>query len=156
VDPERRQRAVDLAYRAVSKRERTEAELRAALERKEVEAELIEEASAELRAAGYLDDAGYARRFAEDRRSIDRWGSERIERDLVRRGIDAELVVQALAPLGREDELEAALELLSERFPVPPAEERGRDRAWRMLVRRGYEPELAYEALRAHARREAA
>lgn len=156
MDPERRQRAVDLAYRAVSRRERTEVELRAALERKDVEPELIDEAVEELQTAGYLDDTGYARRFTEDRRSIDRWGSERIERDLARRGIDAELIAQALAPLGRDDELEAALELLSERFPAPPADERGRDKAWRMLVRRGYEPELAYEALRAHSRREAA
>lgn len=156
MDPEQRQRAVDLAYRAVSKRERTEAELRAALEAKGVEEDLIEAAAADLREAGYLDDAGYARRFAEDRRSIDRWGSERIERDLLRRGIDPELVAQALAPVDRDGELEAAVELLSERVPAAPADERARDRAWRMLVRRGYEPELAYEALRAHARGEAA
>ena len=31
---------------------------------------------------GYLDDASYARRYAEDRRNLDGWGAERIERAL--------------------------------------------------------------------------
>jgi regulatory protein len=156
MDDELRQRAVDLAYRVIARRERTVAELRADLERKGTEPEYIEEAIAELAAAGYLDDAGYARRFAEDRRSIERWGAERIERDLLNRGVPAELVADALAGVGRDDELEAAVGVLRDRVPAPPEDDRGRDRAWRMLVRRGYQPELAYEAIRLHTRDEAA
>ena len=34
----------------------------------------------------YLDDAAFARRFAEDRRNLDGWGSERIERRLAELG----------------------------------------------------------------------
>jgi regulatory protein len=127
-------------------------ELRALLERRGVAPAAIEEAVAELEAAGLLDDARYARRFAEDKRSLERWGSERIVRDLRRRGVGAELVEAALAERGREDELSTALVLLSERFPNPPEDDRGRDRAWRLLVQRGYEPELAYEAVHAHGR----
>ena len=40
---------------------------------------------AELRHLGYLDDARYAQRFAEDRRTLDAWGAERIERRLLAR-----------------------------------------------------------------------
>ena len=76
------ERAVELAYRAVGQRERTVAELRTFLERKRVEPEAIDEAVAELTEAGLLDDARYARRFAEDKRELERWGSERIARDL--------------------------------------------------------------------------
>ena len=43
--------------------------------------------------------------------------------------------------------------LLSERFRGPLEDDRGRDKAWRLLVRRGYEAELAYEAVRLHERR---
>jgi SOS response regulatory protein OraA/RecX len=43
--------------------------------------------------------------------------------------------------------------LLEQRFPSPPADDRERDRAWRLLVRRGYAPELAYEAVRTLGRR---
>jgi SOS response regulatory protein OraA/RecX len=32
-------------------------------------------------------------------------------------------------------------------------DDRARDKAWRLLVRRGYEAELAYEAVRLHERR---
>jgi regulatory protein len=150
------QRAVDLAYRALGRRERTVVELRAYLERKRVEPESIEHAVVELQAAGYLDDARYAARFAEDKRTLERWGSERIELDLRRRGVADDLIEAAVAAQPRSDELGAALALLAERMPQPPPDDKARDRAWRLLVRRGYEPELAYDAVRAHARRQAA
>ena len=154
--PERREaveRALERAWRALSARERTVAELRTFLERRGVGSEALDAAVGELSAAGYLDDAAYARRFAEDRRSLDRWGSQRIARDLVRRGVAEELIDAALAEAdGGARERAAALALLNERFPEPPSEDRGRGRAWRMLVGRGYAPELAYEAVRAHER----
>ena len=147
-----RERALRIAHAALGRKERTVAELRALLERRRVEPATLEAAVAELEAAGLLDDARYARRFAEDRRTLERWGSGRIARDLQRRGVSAELVEAALAGQEREDELATALALLSERFPRALGDDRGRDRAWRLLVRRGYEPELAYDAVRAHAR----
>lgn len=146
-------RAIDLAYRALSARDRTESELRAFLERKRAAPAAIGMAIEELRAAGYVDDARYARRFAEDKRSIERWGSERIERDLRRRGVAAHLIEAALVREDAGAERSAALSLLGERFRAGLPDERSRDRAWRLLVRRGYDPELAYEAVRAHERR---
>ena len=143
-------RAMELAYTALSARERTVAEMRAYLERKRVEPEHIDQAIAELEAAELLDDARYAQRYAEDKRSIERWGCERIERDLLRRGIAQEHVEAAVSAHGPTDELAAALDLLTERRVSPPRDDRERDRAWRMLVRKGYGPELAYEAVRAH------
>jgi regulatory protein len=144
------QRAFELALRTLNVRERTQAELRASLGRRGFAAEVIEDVMEAVRAEGLIDDAGYARRFAEDRRLLDRWGNERIARDLERRGIERELVEQALAGHGRDEELLAAIELLDRRFPLPFDGDRERDKAWRMLVRRGYEPELAYSAVRKH------
>jgi regulatory protein len=114
--------------------------------------EAIDAAVDELTETGYLDDARYAQRFAEDKRALQGWGSERIAGDLERRGVARELIEQALADRGREAELAAATALLAERFRPPLAGDRERDRAWSLLVRRGYEPELAYEAVRLHAR----
>ena len=96
-----------------------------------------------------LDDARYARCFAEDRRELMGWGSERIEGDLGRRGIPAELIEAALSAHTREDELAAARGLLAERFDRLE-DDRARNRAWQLLVRRGYDAELAYDAIRAH------
>jgi regulatory protein len=146
-----RERAIQLGYRAVGSRERTVAELRTYLERKRVEPEAIDDAVAELREAGLLDDARYAQRFAEDKRELEGWGSERIARELHRRGIRPDLIEAAIADRGREAELQTALMVLAQRV-APPRNDRDRDRAWRLLIRRGYEPELAYEAVRRHER----
>src|SRR3954469_17603853 len=93
-------RAIERALRSLSVRERTEHELRVFLDRREFEPDVIDDVIVALRGEGLLDDAGYARRFAEDRRLLDRWGNERIARDLVRRGVERELIDQALAGNG--------------------------------------------------------
>jgi regulatory protein len=148
VDP--RQRALERALKSISVRERTQAEVGDFLRRRGYEGDVIDDVVRSLCEEGLVDDAGYARRFAEDRRLLDRWGNERIARDLERRGIERELVDQALAGHGKDDELVVAIELLDRRFPQPFDGDRERDKAWRMLVRRGYEPELAYSAIRRH------
>ena len=150
------QRALQLAHAALSARDRTVSELRSVLERKRVEPEAIDYAVEELKAAGLLDDARFAQCFAEDKRILERWGSERIERELRRRGVPPELAERATGDRARGQELSAAVELLAERMPQPLAGDRERDRAWRLLVRKGYEAELAYEAVRAHCRQAAA
>jgi regulatory protein len=145
-----RQRAFERALKSISVRERTEDEVQTFLARRGYDREVIADVVRALREEGLVDDAGYARRFAEDRRLLDQWGTERIARDLQRRGVERELIEQALAGIDSEDELGMAVELLDRRFPMPFAGDRERDKAWRMLVRRGYEPELAYSAVRRH------
>jgi regulatory protein len=129
--------------------------VRAFLERKEVDAGAIEYALGELAEAGALDDDRFARLFTEDKRLIEQWGAERIQRELVRHGIPPALAEEATAGQDRGDELQAALQLLEAKL-APPQTDRERDKAWRMLVRKGYEPELAYEAVRERARHQAA
>jgi regulatory protein len=147
------QRALDLAYKALNRRDRTVGELRVHLEGKLVEPAAIDGAIAELERGGFLNDARFAQRLAEDKRTLEQWGSERIERELLRRGVAPDLVETTLAAWDRAGELDAALALLAAKVREPPADDRGRDRAWRMLVRKGYEPELAYDAVRAHMAR---
>jgi regulatory protein len=153
LDPEARlQHALDVSYRYLGPRDRTVAEARRHLESKRVEPETIDEALAELTRGGYLDDARYAKRFAEDRRTLDSWGSDRIERKLVAVGVAPELIATALAQREADDELEAAVSLLQRRMRTAPASERERERALGLLVRRGYQLELAYDAVRAFER----
>lgn len=151
-DPEiRLQRARDLAWGALNRREHTVAEMERVLERKRVEPEAIAAVLQELSEGGWLDDAGYARRFAEDRRNLDGWGAERIARRLRSLGVGGEDIAAAVGARPGEEELEAAVELLRRRFPAPPADPREAQRALGMLVRKGYELELAHDALRRHA-----
>src|SRR3569833_1477938 len=107
----RLQRAMDIAYRYLSRRARTVREVRRHLEDKRVEPDEIEQAVAELQGQGYLDDARYARAYAEDRRALDGWGPDRIARRLAQAGVGLDEIEAALAARGAEQELEAAVEL---------------------------------------------
>lgn len=153
VDPELRlQHALDLAYRYLGHRERTVAEVRRQLESKRVEPDTIEAALGELQRLGYLDDARFARLFVQDRRTLDSWGIDRIERRLRAAGVEPETIAAALGDREPQDERAAALAVLRRRFPAAPASDRDRERALGVLVRKGYELDLAYEAVRAFER----
>ncbi len=152
-DPQMRlQHALDLAYRSLARRDRTVAEIRSQLESKRVEPAAIDAAVAELLELGYLDDARYARRFVEDRRTLDSWGPDRIQRRLQALGLDDELIADALGAREPADELDAAVAVLRRRFSAPCQEPREREHALGMLVRKGYDLELAYDAVRAFGR----
>jgi regulatory protein len=99
---------------------------------------------------GYLNDVRYAQRFAADKRRLDHWGAKRIEQRLLAAGVDEETVEAVLATREPVEELEAAIELLERRFPIPPCDGRERNRALGLLVRRGYDLDLACDAIRAH------
>jgi regulatory protein len=146
------QHALDLSYRYLGHRDRTVAEIRRHLEGKRVEPATIDEAVAELHQQGYLDDARFAQRFAEDRRALDAWGAERIERKLRDAGVPAEHIQAALSTQSGDAAREAAIDLLRRRLREPPQDDRGRERALGLLVRRGYDLELAYDAVRAFER----
>jgi regulatory protein len=126
------ERAIDLAYKAVARRDLTVAELRVRLERKHVPPEAIDDAVAELEETGFVDDARYARQFAEDKREIDQWGTDRIATDLRRRGIAPQLIDAALVTHDRDSEMRTAL----------------------LLLRHGYSPDLSYDAIRSWERTE--
>jgi regulatory protein len=149
--PDRLQDALDRAYRYLGLRNRTEREMRSHLERIGFEAGAVEDAVRILTELEYLDDARFAVRFAQDRRELDAWGTERIERRLTALGVDREHIRAALADQEAGSELERALALLRRRFPVPPEDRRSRDRALGILLRKGYELDVALEALAAHA-----
>jgi regulatory protein len=145
-------RMLALAYRHLNRRDCTVAEMRLHLERRCADADAVDTAIELLREQGYLDDARFARLFTQDKRELEQWGNDRIERALVGRGIDRDLVRQTLGQSAPEAEFDRALELLRRRFPSPPTDRRGRDRALGVLLRKGYDNEVALDALGAHAR----
>jgi regulatory protein len=154
-EQEHLEHALGLAYRYLNPRERTAAEVRRHLERKGVDAASSDGALELLIQEGYVNDARFARLFVQDKRELEEWGSERIRSGLLARGIDPEMVREALADRGvveETTELARALALLSRRFPSPPHERRERDRALGLLIRKGYDPDMALDALAAYAR----
>jgi regulatory protein len=151
-EDERLQHALAVAYRYLNRRDRTVAEVRRRLERAGVPAHDGERAIATLLERSYLCDERFAQLFVQDKRELEQWGNERIERALVSRGIDRSVARRAISAAAPESELTRALELLRRRFPTPPADRRERERALRVLLRKGYDSELALDALATHAR----
>ena len=125
------------------------AELRVRLERERFPEEAIEDALAAVTEQGYLNDERYARLTVQDRREIDGWGSERIRARLEAAGVASELIDEALAPIDADAEREAALALIRRRCQLPLSDDRARQRAFGMLIQRGYDMELAYGVIAA-------
>jgi regulatory protein len=159
-EQEHLQKALDLAYAYLNPRDRTVSEVQQRLQRRGVSDEVIEKVLEILSEQGFLNDTRFARLFVADKRTLEQWGSERIRRGLLSRGIDRHLVDGALAeePSSAgdheepESELDRAIALLRRRFPDPPHDRRDRNRALGMLLRKGYGSELALDALAAYAR----
>ena len=123
--------------------------MRAHLVRTGIEPKDVEEAIAILVDQGYLDDDRFVRLFVEDKRELAGWGSDRIRQALLARGIAADLIDDRLAKQGSEGELERALSLLRRRFPSLDGDRRERERALGVLIRKGYDTDLALEAIAA-------
>jgi regulatory protein len=143
--------AYELAVAALRRKERTTHELAGWLEERGCEPSDVEAAISALTEFGELDDERFARRFAEDKRELRGWGPERIAAALHGRGLPDHLVAAALAPDSPEEQIRRASVLLARRVE-PLATDAERNRALSYLTRRGYDYEIAYEAIRSVAR----
>lgn len=146
--------AFERALEALSHKERTTAEVVEWLEARGFARAEVEAALDRLIEAGAVDDETFARRFAEDKRELRGWGPDRIREALAHRGLERDLIDAAVACDGHGTQLERAIELLERRGDAL-VDERSRSRALAFLARRGYDVELAYEAVRGVERRAA-
>lgn len=154
---DRAREAFERGLAAIRLRERGTAELAEWLAQRTFTHADVCTAIARLTEVGELDDRRFASRFAEDKRELRGWGPERIREALVSRGIARELIDLALGADGRDEQLARADGLLARRGAVLTTDA-DRAKALAFLTRRGYDYDLAYEAVRRHGRshREAA
>src|SRR3954469_9595192 len=139
--------AFEAALAALDRKERTAHELALWLKRRDFDLEEIEATLRRLFEAGVLDDERFARRFAEDKWELSGWGAERIREALLARGVPNDTVETVLAADSYGDQLDRARGILIRRGR-PLAGNADRQRALDYLTRRGYDYEIAYEAVR--------
>jgi len=151
---ERAPDAFQVALAALRRRERGTAELSGWLAKRGYGVEQIETTIDHLTELGELDDRRFARRYAEDKRELRGWGAERIRASLAARGIPVEAVEAALEADSHGAQVGRASDLLI-RQGRPLEADSDRARAVGYLTRRGYDYEVAYEAIRQAARRAA-
>jgi regulatory protein len=142
--------AYQRALRRLARRDHSVAELRRALLERGHGAEEVEAAVERLRRERYLDDAGFAERFARSRMTHQGLGRLRIRQGLRQRGVDRGATEAGIKGALREVDEREVLDTLARRYwrqhaRVEPA--RRLPRLWAFLVRRGFAPALVHERL---------
>lgn len=135
------------AFLLLNYKARTAAELEKRLVRKGFGPEIVAATLERLTELKMIDDAGYARQFAEDRVNIGHKGKWRVRGELLKRGVAREHIEEALA--SAPDETEAAREVaekyLSRNRRLEPAVLRRR--LYALLARRGFSPDTIQKVM---------
>jgi regulatory protein len=135
------QRCLDAAFRYLSYRPRSEAEVRGRLKRRGFASDCIEAVIARLKEQGLVDDLAFAQ-FWKDNRESFRPRSQRLTRlELKQKGIDSEIIDQVVSGI---DEGESAYRAaLSRARRLPLTDYHGfRRRLGEYLRRRGFDYEV--------------
>jgi len=132
------------ALRLLSGREHSRSELERKLAGHEEEPGQLRRVLDDLQAKGFIDH----RRVAESvlHRRASKLGAARIRQELQGKGLDAELVAEAVAGL-RTSELQRAREVWRRRFEQLPADAAERAKQARFLAARGFDGEVIRRVL---------
>jgi len=142
--PAQREAASADAARYLAAAERTVAGLRSYLEGRRYLPGVVEEVVARARQLGWVDDSRFAAMLVREKPGR---GRARILADLRRRGVPSRIAEQAAAGVDEDSELRAVMPLVARRYFHLDRETALR-RASGFLVRRGFAPGRAFEAVR--------
>ena len=135
------------AFLLLSYKARTTSELKQRLTRKGFSPDIISRTLQRLAELKMIDDAGFARRFAEDRINIGHKGKWRVRGELLKRGIDRKQIDAAIAEA--PDEVAAAKEVaqkyLSRNRRLEP--DVLKRRLYALLARRGFSPDTIRQVI---------
>lgn len=137
---------IQLAFKYLSLRDRTAAQLTRYLQRQRVPKKIVREAVARCIELGYLNDRSFAFRWAESRVQRRPMAKPALEAELLAKGFDEPLVAETLARLyGRDTERRLAGEIIRQQQKggraVSPA------RLASLLRQRGFGEEVIAEAI---------
>jgi regulatory protein len=127
------------ALRLLSGREHSRLELERKLASREEEPGQLRRVLDELQAKGFIDHQRVADSLVHRRGA--KLGVARIRQELQSKGLDAELVGQAVAGL-RATELQRARAVWGRKFEAPPADAAERGKQTRFLTARGFAPDI--------------
>lgn len=133
-----------IALDLLSVRQRSEAELREALAKRQVPEPIVDELCARFTEVGLLDDAKFAATLASSRSRFSQRGRVRIRQELRQKGVDDEVAAEAIAEISPDDELEAARAVAEKKMrSLRGLEYRvAQRRLAGVLARRGFSPDL--------------
>ncbi len=143
----------DYAVGALGRRMRTVAELKRLMKTR-----VEEEASGEMKIQavlirlqehGYLNDTNYAAAFTRLRQENERFGRRRVEQELTRKGIPAEIIANTVEPAYENiSEEDLARKHLERKRIQKPAGDKETARVVRRLVRAGFSTKTIFKILK--------
>ena len=141
------------AVKLLGQQMRTVAELKRLLRRRTVPgdegAEQVERVVARLKEQRYLDDSGYAQDYARLRQENSSFGRRRVQQDLMRKGVHAEVIAKTLDTAYedvREEDL--ARRHLERKRVRKPSTDKEAARVARMLMRAGFSSGTIFRVLK--------
>ncbi|OOV13468.1 RecX family transcriptional regulator [Deinococcus sp. LM3] len=143
---EQRDALIGYAFRALGQRALTQAELRAKLEKRSENPDLIAEVLARVQELGYQDDAQVAR-VEGSRRGV---GELRVRQTLKRRGLTDDLIRETVDARDPDDETQVVRELLQRRWSSFARKRDPQASAFGFLARRGFTGNVIWPAIREH------
>lgn len=103
---------------------------------------------ASLRQERYVDDSRFAHAFVRDKIRFARWGRRKVAYALAMKKVDAATVREAIADIDEEEYRATALTVAkAKRRGMEELDCEGKMKIMRLLLSRGYEPDVAREAL---------
>ncbi len=129
---------------------RTEKQVRGYLKQKGFQPETIEHVITELKNKAFINDAAYAGVYVQNRSERRGESKNRINRCLLKRGIDADTAREALSGITEEDELAGAQNFIR-KYKKSHASREGLElnrKVWNALRYHGYPPHIAAQAMK--------
>lgn len=143
-----RQIAYAHAINFLSFKARTSGEIEQKLLEKEIDPEAAADTVHRLQEENLIDDASYAQEWAQQRVTGRKKGKVLVKQELKRKGIDQELIDDALDALGEDDELRSAEELAAKKWRTTKGDLWDRKRKTAaFIMRRGFSSDIARRAL---------
>ncbi|MFC7218624.1 recombination regulator RecX [Streptomyces polyrhachis] len=147
-DPAEQARAICL--RLLTGTPRTRKQLADALAKREIPAEVAQEVLSRFEEVGLINDAAFASAWVESRHHGRGLARRALAGELRTKGVDPELIDEAVARLDSDQELETARELVARKLRGTRGLERDKRlrRLAGMLARKGYSQGLALRVVR--------
>lgn len=134
-------RTKNSAFRILTRRSNSEAELIKKLKRKEYSSSTIEKVVNELREKGYVNDLDFAVRYSEMR--LKKYGWNRVKNELYRKGISKELLPQIESEIDVEQDTHELKLMAEKKFKSIIKKEtetyKIKQKLFSYLVRRGFD-----------------
>lgn len=132
----------DYALKVIEFKDRTEKEIREKLTQKGYDENITEDEIAFLKDYGFINDLRYAQRFVSDAINLKKWGKARIRAELLRKGVDREIIDNAVEDAFIDVDDDRLLKEMQRRFKNSDLSNiKERTRIFNFYMRRGFSPD---------------